>query len=125
MLKNVEELDVFQLSHSLCKKIYDLTKKFPPEEKFGLINQMRRSAYSIPMNLIEGSYPLNRKEYRRFVGISRGSADEIMYQLLLSRDLEYISNDEYKIFKEEYGRVTKMLTKLAQSLKEKMINYEA
>lgn len=74
MTKYVEDLDGFKLSHSLCQRIYNLTKKIPPEERFGLIAQMRRSAYSIPMNLIEGSYRLNRKEYRQFVGIARGSS---------------------------------------------------
>ena len=118
MVKHVEELDVFKLSHSLCKRIYNVTKKFPPEERFGLISQMRRSAYSIPMNLIEGSYRLNRKEFRQFVGIARGSAGEMIYQLLLSRDLEYISDEEYTFFKGDYERVAKMLTKLASSLKE-------
>jgi four helix bundle protein len=119
MTKYVEDLDVFRLSHSLCQRIYNLTKKFPPEERFGLISQMRRSAYSIPMNLIEGSYRLNRKEYRQFVGIARGSTGEIMYQLLLSRDLGYTTDDEHSLLKGEYERVAKMLTKLANSLKEK------
>ena len=73
------------------------------------------------MNLIEGSYRLNRKEYRQFVGIARGSSGEIMYQLLLSRDLGYISDEEYKSSKGEYERVAKMLTKLASSLKENLI----
>ena len=118
MTKYVEDLDVFKLSHPLCQRIYNLTKKFPPEERFGLIAQMRRSAYSIPMNLIEGSYRLNRKQYRQFVGIARGSSGEIMYQLLLSRDLGYISDEEHKFSKGEYERVEKMLTKSATSLKE-------
>jgi four helix bundle protein len=115
----VEDLDVFKLSHSLCLKVYDITAKFPPEERFGLTIQMRKSAYSIPMNLIEGSYRLNRKEYRQFVGIARGSAGEIMYQLLLSRDLGYISKEVYNFLTEEYERVAKMLTKLANSLNTK------
>jgi len=119
MTGHVEDLDVFKLSHSLCQRIYTLTKRFPPEERFGLIVQMRRSAYSIPMNLIEGSYRLNRKEYRQFVGIARGSTGEIMYQLLLSRDLGYISHDEHQFHSGEYERVAKMLTKLATSLKER------
>ena len=96
MTEHVEDLDVFKLSHSLCQRTYTLTKKFPPEERFGLIAQMRRSAYSIPMNLIEGSYRLGRREYRQFVGIARGSTGEIMYQLLLSRDLGYISGEEHQ-----------------------------
>ena len=66
---------------------------------------MRRSAYSIPMNLIEGSYRLNKKEYRQFVGIARGSTGEIMYQLLSSRDLGYVTDEEHRLFKGEYERV--------------------
>jgi four helix bundle protein len=119
MAEHVEDMDVFKLSHSLCQRTYVLTRKFPPEERFGLIAQMRRSAYSIPMNLIEGSYRLNRKEYRQFVGIARGSTGEILYQLLLSRDLGYIPDEDHQLYRREYERVAKMLTKLATSLKEK------
>jgi four helix bundle protein len=115
----VEDLDVFKLSHSLCLKIYEITANFPPEERFGLTIQMRKSAYSIPMNLNEGSYRLNRKEYRQFVGIAKGSAGEMMYQLLLSRDLGYISGEVNEFLTGEYERVAKMLTKLANSLNTK------
>ena len=117
-MEKVEDLDVFQLSHSLVLSIFELTRTFPEEEKFGLISQMRRAAYSIPMNLMEGAHRLSSKEYRQFVGIAKGSAGEMMYQLLLSRDLEYISDEEHKSFKGEYERVAKMLTKLAGSLRE-------
>ena len=67
-----------------------MTKNFPEEEKFGIISQMRRAAYSVPMNLVEGANRLNSKEYRHFVGIAKGSAGEITYQLLLARDLKYM-----------------------------------
>jgi hypothetical protein len=58
-MKKVEELDVFKLSHSLTLEIYRITKSFPDEEKFGLISQMRKAAYSIPMNLMEGAHRLS------------------------------------------------------------------
>lgn len=115
-MKTVEDLDVFKLSHQLALKTYELTKGFPQHEKFGLISQMRRSAYSIPMNLMEGSHRLSTKEYRQFVGIAKGSAGEMKYQLLLARDLKYISNEEYLDFLGRYERVSQMLTKLAKSL---------
>ena len=115
-MKSVEDLDVFKLSHQLALKIYEMTKGFLQHEKFGLISQMRRSAYSIPMNLLEGSHRLSTKEYRQFVGIAKGSAGEMKYQLLLSRDLKYISNEEYLDFIGKYERVSQMLTKLAKSL---------
>ena len=80
-MKSVEELDVFKLSHEMALAIYELTRNFPEEEKFGLTSQMRRAAYSVPMNLVEGANRLNSKEYRQFVGIAKGSAGEVTYQL--------------------------------------------
>ncbi|HXX33170.1 MAG TPA: four helix bundle protein [Thermodesulfobacteriota bacterium] len=115
-MKTVQELDVFKLSHSLVLEIFELTKSFPDGEKFGLVSQMRRAAYSIPMNLMEGGHRLNRKEYRQFVGIAKGSAGEMKYQLLLVKDLKYIIEDEYSELLSQYERVSQMLTKLAESL---------
>lgn len=115
-MKKVEDLDLFRLSHSLVLSIFELTKTFPEEEKFGLISQMRRVAYSIPMNLMEGAHRLSSKEYRQFVGIAKGSAGEIKYHLLLVRDLKYISESKYSNFLPEYEHVSQMLTKLAKSL---------
>lgn len=119
MIKGVKELEVFKLAHSLVLDIYKLAENFPHEERFGLVPQMRRSAYSIPMNLIEGSNRLNTKEYRRFVGIAKGSAGEISYQILLARDLDYISEEIYSDLKNKYEIVIKMLTNLAKSLGKK------
>ncbi len=119
MVKKVEELEVFKLSHSLVLDIYKLTENFPQEERFSLIPQMRRSAYSIPMNLIEGSNRLNTKEYRRFVGIAKSSAGEISYQILLAKDLGYISEEIYSRLKENYEIVIRMLSNLAKSLTKK------
>jgi len=115
-MKKVEELDVFKLSHSLTLEIYGITKSFPDEEKFGLISQMRKAAYSIPMNLMEGGHRLSSKEYRQFVGIAKGSAGEMKYQLLLVKDLNYISEEHYSYLTPKYERVSQMLTKLAKSL---------
>ncbi len=115
-MKTVEELDVFKLSHTLVLKIFEITKTFPEEEKFGIISQMRRAAYSIPMNLMEGSHRLSSKEYRQFVGIAKGSAGEMKYQLLLVKDLKYIPEITYSDLLLNYERVSQMLTKLAKSL---------
>jgi len=115
-MQSVEDLDVFKLSHELTLKIYKLVNKFPTDERFGLVVQMQRSAYSIPMNLMEGSHRLSKKEYRQFVGIARGSAGEMKYQLLLAKDLGYMTSREYSELRQDYERVSQMLTKLAQSL---------
>jgi four helix bundle protein len=108
--------DVFKLSHSLAIEIFEITKTFPDEERFGLISQMSRAAYSVPMNLMEGAHGLSSKEYRQFVGIAKGSTGEIKYQLFLVRDLEYISENRYSDLHSKYERVSQMLTKLAKSL---------
>lgn len=115
-IKSVEELDVFKLAHELTLDIYHLTENFPEHEKYGLTSQMRRASMSVPMNLMEGSHRLNRKEYRQFVGIAKGSAGELKYQLMLSRDLNYLDEKKYKEFREKAESVSKMLTRLAMSL---------
>ena len=115
-MKSVEQLDVFKLSHEMTLKIYHLTKEFPQEERFGLVSQMRKAAYSVPMNLSEGSHRLNTKEYRQFVGIARGSAGEMKYQLLLAKDLKYIAESTYEDLRSNYERISQMLTGLARSL---------
>ncbi|HMK77192.1 MAG TPA: four helix bundle protein [Thermodesulfobacteriota bacterium] len=117
MINSAQDMDVFKLSHSLTIDIYKLTEKFPSEEKFGLSTQMRRSAYSIPVDIVEGASRLGTKEYRQFVGIARGSSAEISYQLLLSKDLGYLSEEDYASFKERYDRVARMLTGLIKTLK--------
>lgn len=115
-MKSAEELDVFKLAHELTLKVYRVTERFPKDESFGLVSQMRRAASSIGMNLMEGSMRLNSREYRHFVGIARGSAGEVVYQLLLAKDLGYISTQDYEDLRLGFDRVGKMLTRLSQSL---------
>jgi four helix bundle protein len=113
-MKSVEDLDVFKLAHQLALKTYSTTKMFPREETFSLVDQMRRAATSVGMNLMEGAMRLGTKEYRQFVGIARGSAGEVCYQLLLAKDLNYISEDTYRELRSGYDRVLQMLSRLSQ-----------
>ncbi len=115
-IKCVDELEVFKRAHILTLKLYTISKDFPAEEKFGLISHMRRASASISANLIEGSHRLNRKEFRQFVGIAKGSAGELKYHLLLAKDLGYISNNDYLVLKTETDEIAKMLNGLAKSL---------
>ena len=118
-MNRVEDLDVFKLAHELALKIYSTTKAFPKGELFSLIEQTRRAATSVGMNLMEGAMRLGSREYRQFVGIARGSAGEVCYQLLLARDLKYSSNETYLELRSGYDRVIRMLLRLSQSLNEK------
>jgi four helix bundle protein len=115
-MNSVEELDVFKLAHELALKVYSVTKNFPKEETYSLVDQTRRVAASVGANLFEGAMRLGSKEYRQFAGIARGSAGEVCYHLLLARDLKYISEDTYQELRSGYDRVTQMLFRLSQSL---------
>jgi len=115
-MQSVEDLDVFKLGHELALKVYQVTRGFPKNETFNLVSQMRRAASSVGMNLMEGSMRLSSREYRQFAGIARGSAGEVCYQLLLAKDLRYISNETYKDLRSDYNRVLQMLYRLSRAL---------
>ncbi|MCK4797870.1 MAG: four helix bundle protein [Spirochaetes bacterium] len=98
-------------------KIYRLTKNFSNDEKYGLVSQIRRSASSVPTNIIEGAGRRNPKEFMHFLNISAGSCEEVKYQLLLSKDLGYINLDTYDEYIKKYKRISSMRYKLIESMK--------
>ena len=115
-IRSVEELEVFNKSHQFTLHVYRVTEKFPPVEKFGLVSQMRRAAVSLCTNLMEGSHRLNRAEYRQFTGIAKGSAGELKYQLMLAKDLGYLTEEEYNRLKFELEEISRMLNGLIKAL---------
>ena len=115
-VNRIEDMDVFKKAHKITIEIYGITRAFPQDEKFALVSQMRRAAYSIPSNLMEGGHRLNKKEYRQFVGIAKGSVGELKYFLLLSKDLAYIPERKYLILHESAEELSKMLSGLIKSL---------
>ena len=105
---NFESLVVWQKSHELTLKIYEITTVFPKEEIFGITSQIRRAAYSIPSNIVEGRKKNTNAHKLSFLGHSIGSLEEVKYFLLLSRDLGYITQtiyDEIFPLTEEIGRL--------------------
>ncbi|WP_298948306.1 four helix bundle protein [uncultured Polaribacter sp.] len=111
------KLEVWKLSHQLALDVYQVSKSFPSSEKFGLTNQLRRSASSVPTNIIEGQGRQYKKEFVQFLYIAKGSLEEANYQLFLAKDLNYISNEKYKELSEICIRIKMMLYKLIKSLK--------
>ena len=89
--KVYNDLDVWKVSRELVKSIYDVTKEFPKEEQYGLINQIRRCAVSIPSNIAEGCGRNHTKDSIQFFYISRGSIFELETQLYLAFDQKYIN----------------------------------
>lgn len=116
MYGDTSNLIVWQKSHEFVLKIYGITKKFPTDELFGLISQMRRASVSIPCNIVEGKARGSRKDYRRFLLTARGSLEELKYQLLLAKDLEYIDESEYEEVSEQAREVGRLLNGLMRSL---------
>ena len=112
----MEKLEVFRRSHKLVLAIYKVTEGFPQAEKFGLAAQIRRAAASIGTNLLEGSHSLSRKEFRKFVVISKGLAGELKYHLLLSKDLGYLLEGDYYSLKADVEQISMMLNGLDRFL---------
>ena len=114
-MSRYKDLEVWKKSHNLALSIYHNTKHFPDSEKFGLISQMRRAATSIPTNIAEGQGRSNNKEFINFLRISKGSATEVEYLLLLSLDLGYISKDIYLDLNGKTEKILAMLNNLMKS----------
>ena len=108
-MQDFTKLLVWQKAHSLTISIYKLTSQMPPEEKFGLISQIRRSAISIESNIAEGCGRNHDKEFARFLDISMGSSFELRCQLLIARDLGYITPNQSRILESNILEINRML----------------
>jgi four helix bundle protein len=108
-MRDFKKLDIWKRSHQLTLAIYKITKQYPKEELFGLTSQMRRSSSSIPTNIAEGCGRGTNTQLKHFLEISIGSNSELEYQLILSKDLEYISEDIFNHYSEETIQVRRMI----------------
>jgi len=115
-MTSYKELLVWQKSVELVKSIYRITKKYPGEEKFGLVDQMRRASVSIPSNIAEGKSRKTDKEFIQFLYTSRGSSAELETQIYLSKKLGFIDESTYQKTNEQCEEVGRMLSGLIKSL---------
>ena len=115
-MRNYNDLSIWQKSHALTLKIYKITQFFPSNEAFGLTSQMRRSSASIPTNIAEGCGRNSDADFKRFLIIASGSASELDYQLILSKDLNYISLPDFEELHFQITEVRKMLFSLINKL---------
>jgi four helix bundle protein len=86
------DLQAWQFAIQLVKDVYTLTATFPPSEAYGLTNQMRRAAVSVPSNIAEGAARNGSKEFLHFLGIARGSLSELETQVVIAREIGYLSD---------------------------------
>jgi len=115
-----KKLKVWQETHKLVLEIYKTTASFPQSEIYGLVTQLKRAAYSVPSNIVEGQSRNTTKEYVQFLHNSRGSLEEVRYFLLLSQELGYLSAELYQNLEKKYEAASKMLNGLIKSLREKI-----
>lgn len=107
-----EKLEVWKESLALVKQVYSITESFPSEEKFGLTSQLRRASISISSNLAEGTSRKTQKDKAHFTTISFSSAMEVLNQLIISKDLGFISENDYILARTKIEKITNMLNAL-------------
>ncbi len=116
-MKTHRDLKVWNNSIDLVTKIYKITSDFPKEELFGITSQIRRAAVSIPSNIAEGAARTSRKEFRKFLSIALGSASEMETQLIISRNLNYLTDNDSEYLINELTTIQKMILGLMKNLK--------
>ena len=115
-MKTHKDLDIWKNGLELVTDIYEFTKDFPKEEIYGLTSQMRRAAISYPSNIAEGAARNSKADYVRFIYISLGSLSELETQVIISKKLGYVSDNE-KILN-EIEKLRKMTLNFINYLKE-------
>jgi four helix bundle protein len=113
--RSFHDLVAWQKSMALVTEVYRHTQQFPPSEIYGLTSQLRRAAVSIPSNIAEGQGRLSVGEFKQFLGNAKGSSCEVETQLLIARNLGYLTNHSTKHLLEAVQEVEKILSGLLSS----------
>lgn len=111
-----ERLDVWKNSKDLTKHIYQITQTFPGEEKYGLVSQLRRASVSIISNIAEGSSRSSVKDQAHFYNTAFSSLMEVLNQVIISNELEYISTDNYSELRKLIEKISNQLNSLRNSI---------
>lgn len=115
-IRDYKDLIVWRKSMDLVKQVYALTAVFPSDERFGLSNQMRRAAVSIPSNIAEGQSRLHRTEFRQFLGVALGSAAEVDTQIIIAAELGYVSKSDSVLTGDRTAEIRRMIRGLLKTL---------
>jgi len=118
-IRPYQRIIAWKEAYRLCLQVYRATSEFPSYEKFGMTSQVRRAAYSVPLNIAEGNAKRSRPERARYFTIALGSLEELHCALRLSHDLEYLSEEKLVGMDDQINRTSYLLTRLRASLMEK------
>lgn len=116
-MRDHTKLRAFQLADDLVLLVYRATTRFPKHEQFGLTDQMRRSAVSIPSNIVEGCARSTEADYLQFLDMAYGSSRELSYQATIARRLDYLSADEFEPLESQAVETSKVLNGFIRSLR--------
>ena len=118
-MRDYRKLEVWKRSHELTLFVYkNILPKFPKSEQFDLLSQTKRATYSIPLNIVEGSGRFTEKDFAHFLDIALGSAHELEYCCLLSKDLSYFDEDLHNTTNKLINEVKAMLIGLIKKLRQ-------
>jgi len=120
-MKTHKDLEVWKISIEMVTKIYQITHGFPKEELYGLTNQIRRAAVSVPSNIAEGAGRKSNKEFLQFLYYANGSLSELETQLIIANNLKYIDDEQKQIIDNLFYSVFRMLAGLIQSIKKRQV----
>jgi four helix bundle protein len=120
-MKDFLDLKVWERAHQLTLRVYKVSAHFPREELFGLISQMRSCSASIGANIAEGCGKRGNNEFQRFLQIASGSASELEYHVLLARDLNFLTDTDYRELNDELSTLRRMLTSLLQKIENERV----
>jgi len=115
--RNFKDLIVWQKSMSLITQIYNITRKFPKDEIYGLSSQIRRASVSVAANIAEGQWRNSNGEFIQFLGISEGSLAELETLLMVGENVGYISAEQNKLFLDSILEIKRLLLALKKSIK--------
>ena len=116
-VQNYRELIVWQKAMDLVELVYQATKAFPKEELYGLTNQVRRAAVSIPSNIAEGQARQSTAEFKNFLSIAQGSRAEVETQIMIAQRLHYISQQQTDQILALSEEIKRMMYSLSAKLK--------
>jgi len=115
-IKSFRDLNIWHKGIDMVKDIYQETRDYPREEIYGLTSQIRRAAISIPSNIAEGHIRQHRAEFKQFLSVALGSLAELETQIIISKELNYISTEKAKNLIDKMSSLGKMIRSLIKKL---------
>lgn len=119
-MRDFTKIVAWQKADDLTVEIYRATKNFPKDELYALTNQLRRAAYSVPANIVEGASRNSQKDYLHFLYIARGSLNETRYFIHLARRLEYLDLAAHRSLAAQADEVSRTLTGLIKAVEQQL-----